>query len=148
MKLHVTPDGYFAISIVSAVLVDTVFPVATTVRYPYSLAGILLIIMGIVIVLVTNTLLLKEKTSVKPFENPRILVTSGPFRWSRNPIYLGMAIALLGIAVILGSLSPFIFPMLFVIMIDQSIIPMEERNLERAFGKEYLDYKATARRWL
>jgi len=78
---------------------------------------------------------------------PNKLVTSGPFRFSRNPNYLGMALLLFGIAILLGNLSAFISPMLFVVLIDIFVIPVEEKNLEKKFGKKYLDYKNRVRRW-
>ncbi len=65
------------------------------IPYPYSLTGLIFIVAGLFSGFVTNSILLKKKTSTKPFGIPDQLVTSGPFKWSRNPIYLGMALALL-----------------------------------------------------
>jgi len=58
-----------------------------------------------------------------------------------------MTLALLGIAILLGSLPPFIFPLVFTIIIDRSFIQNEESKLEKLFGKEYLAYKKRVNRW-
>ena len=142
------PDGYFIILIVMSVLFHFLFPIEKIIYYPFSLIGIILVIGGILVAFVTNSVLLKERTSIKPFENPCELVTSGLFKFSRNPIYLGMMIALFGVEIILGSLFSFIFPIIFVIIINKTIIPVEEKNLERLFGKKYLDYKKKVGRWI
>ncbi len=148
MKILKTPDLLFLTSIGMSILFHYILPILELVSYPYSLIGIVLIIIGMITAFLTNSILLKKGTSIKPFENPSVLVASGPFKFSRNPIYLSMALALLGVAIFLGSLSPFIFPIIFVIMIDRSVIPIEETNLERRFGEEYLDYKTKVNRWV
>ena len=75
-------------------------------------------------------------------------VSGGPYRFSRNPIYLSATITYAGIAVtadsvwVLASLIP------FLIVINRGVIDREEKYLENKFGKDYLDYKASVRRWL
>lgn len=82
------------------------------------------------------------------FETADRLVTSGPFRRSRNPIYLSGVLVSLGIAVFLGSLSPFAIPILIFLTLNMLHIPDEEARLEKLFGKNYLAYKHQVRRWL
>ena len=142
------PDGYFIILLLLSILVHFMYPIVNIVPYPYNLIGIILIITGIIITLKTNFILLRKKTSIKPFETPGVIITSGPFKLSRNPIYSGMTIILLGVETILGSLSPYILPVIFVIIINRLIIPVEEKDLENKFGKKYLDYKTKVRRWI
>jgi protein-S-isoprenylcysteine O-methyltransferase Ste14 len=59
-----------------------------------------------------------------------------------------MAITLFGVSILTGSLVTFIFPLLFIILTEIFVIPTEEKNLERKFGKRYLEYKKQVRRWL
>jgi protein-S-isoprenylcysteine O-methyltransferase Ste14 len=59
-----------------------------------------------------------------------------------------MALALFGAFLFLGSISPFIIWILFIILIDRTVIPLEEKNLEERFGNEYLEYRSKVRRWL
>jgi len=110
--------------------------------------GFILIIFGGVINLWTDLLLKRKRTTVKPYENPTYLITSGPFRISRNPSYLGFAAILLGVAINHGTLITFLSPITFFILMELMFIPFEEKNLERAFGKEYIEYKNQIRRWL
>jgi len=143
-----TPDGYFIILLVMSIVFHYIFPVEKIIFYPYTLIGIILITAGISITFVTNFILLKNRTSIKPIEIPSVLVTSGPFKFSRNPIYLAMALLLFGVEILLGSLSPFLFPIMFIIIINKTFIPIEENKLEQIFGKKYLDYKKKIRRWI
>jgi len=114
-------------------------PLVRLILFPWNLSGIILIIAGIIMTLITNSALLKNRTSIQPFETPDVLLTSGLFKLSRNPLYLGMAIAFAGVVITLGSLSPIIFPVIFVIIIDRVIIPFEENKLEMEFGDKYLE---------
>jgi protein-S-isoprenylcysteine O-methyltransferase Ste14 len=87
-------------------------------------------------------------TPIKPFEVSTHLVTGGMYRVSRNPMYLGMVVVILGIAVLFGSISPFISIPIFVWLIQTNFIRFEEVALEKTFGDEYREYKSLVRRWL
>ena len=90
----------------------------------------------------------KVSTEVKSFDKPTILVTEGPFRISRHPMYLGFVALLLGVAIMLGSLAAFIAPIAMFITLATIFIPFEESMCEETFGQEYLDYKTRVRCWL
>lgn len=79
---------------------------------------------------------------------PNFFVISGPFKLSRYPMYLGMMSILLGIAIFLGSLVTFAFPIIFIMIMEKIFIPLEEENLEKKFGNQYIDYKKRVRRWI
>jgi protein-S-isoprenylcysteine O-methyltransferase Ste14 len=74
--------------------------------------------------------------------------TEGPFRYSRNPAYLSLAMIYAGIAVLRNSLWTILLLPLVVYVIQREVIGREERYLERALGEEYLAYKARVRRWV
>ena len=76
------------------------------------------------------------------------LSTEGPFRYSRNPSYLALAIIYAGIAVLRNSLWAILLLPLVVSVIQREVIGREERYLERTFGEEYLAYKGRVRRWV
>jgi protein-S-isoprenylcysteine O-methyltransferase Ste14 len=76
------------------------------------------------------------------------LTTEGPFRHSRNPSYLALAMVYAGIAVVRNSLWAILLLPLVVSVVQREVIGREERYLERAFGEEYLDYKSRVRRWV
>jgi len=87
-------------------------------------------------------------TPVSPYAPSTKLVTTGVYRLSRNPGYLGMALVYCGIALVTGSLWA-LLPLVPVLgVIDRGVIAREERFLERRFGREYLRYKRRTRRWL
>lgn len=76
------------------------------------------------------------------------LVTNGPFRFSRNPMYLGAVILGLGAALLAGTWSMWLVPIVLFALQNFAIIPFEERSMERTFGEEYRAYKQRVRRWL
>ena len=76
------------------------------------------------------------------------VVQDGPFRYSRNPAYLSLAMIYAGIAVLRNSLWAIVLLPLVVYVIQREVIGREERYLERTFGEEYLDYKGRVRRWV
>ncbi len=117
---------------------------------PYTYLGIPLIIFGVYlnIIWVADVFLKKEKTTTRTHEMPKKLVTYGYFKYTRNPTYLGMALTLLGFSILLGSLITFAFLIVFVYLTDRFTIPIEEKNLEKKFGKKYLAYKKKVRRWV
>ena len=85
-----------------------------------------------------------EKTSVPT----TALVTTGPFRFSRNPLYVSLTLAYLGIAVAAQSLWALALLALVLVVMQQGVIGREERYLERKFGADYLRYKQRVRRWI
>ena len=83
-----------------------------------------------------------------PFSEAKFLVLGGPYQVTRNPMYVGMALVLLGAAVFLASLAPFIVLPLFVLLINNRFILAEEAMLDEVFGEPYREYKRKVRRWL
>lgn len=148
MYKKIMPPIYFVILLVFSIVLNFVFPIERFVIPPYSYLGILLIVFGIVLNMWADSLFREAKTTIKPHEIPTSLLTSGPFKISRNPIYLGMTSILIGTAVILGSLITFFIPILFIIIINMFFIPMEEKKLECMFDSQYDDYKKRVRRWI
>ena len=124
------------------------FPIRKIIIPPYSYFGSMIIIIGIVLNIWSDTLFKKRGTTVKPYELPLHLITTGPFKISRHPMYLGMALILLGFAFSLGSLTAFAYPVAFIILMEIIFIPIEEENLEKKFGEAFLTYKKRVRRWL
>lgn len=90
----------------------------------------------------------RHETPIHPFGTPRCLVTIGPYRYSRNPMYLSLLVMLLGIFVLLGSVTPLIALLAFETIISTRFIDPEERALERRYGDAYRRYKSTVRRWI
>jgi protein-S-isoprenylcysteine O-methyltransferase Ste14 len=92
----------------------------------------------------------KQSTTVNPIkiENASSLVTSGVFKYSRNPMYLGMALILFGLALMFNLIGGIIFTLLFTIYITKFQIRPEEEVMERFFKEDFLKYKQNVRMWL
>ena len=92
----------------------------------------------------------QARTTINPLRpgNTSVLVTSGIYRFTRNPMYVGLACLLTAWAVYLGALWPFFGPLLFVAYINRFQIGPEERVMRGKFGEEYAAYAARVRRWL
>jgi len=147
-KIKDRPDIIFLIYLLIALTLHFVLPIVQLIDWPFRFIGIPLIIIGIWLSVRADGLFKTNKTAIKPFDKPSVLVIEGPFKISRNPMYLGMALALLGEAAILGSLITFLAPVIYFIHMRLSFIPGEERNMEETFGQDYLDYKKRVRRWI
>jgi len=141
-------QAYFIILLILSILLSFAFPAPAVLYAPYTYLGTIIIGFGLAMALWGRALFLKGKTTLSPYEMPTALVTGGPFRISRNPMYLGMAAILLGAAALLGTLIAFAAPVLFAMIIGALFIPNEEQKLERIFGEKYREYKKKVRRWL
>lgn len=113
-----------------------------------SLGGAILILVGFSLIVWAWSLFRKESTTIRPTENPSSMVIRGPYRFTRNPMYLGVTIMLTAIALLVGGLPLFFAPVAFLLTINCVFVPHEERVLEQTFGQSYLDYKKLVRRWL
>jgi protein-S-isoprenylcysteine O-methyltransferase Ste14 len=112
------------------------------------IGGGLLALAGLALLASFNALFQRRGTAVEPWKPTTAIVTSGPYRFTRNPAYLGMAFIYVGIALLgdaLWALAP--LPLVLV-LIDRGVIAREERYLERRFGEEYVGYKRSVRRWI
>ena len=92
----------------------------------------------------------KHKTTINPIkiETASSLVVSGIFNYSRNPMYLGMALILLGLSLKFNLIGGLIFTTLFILFITNFQIKPEEKAMQKIFGEEFLSYKNRVRRWL
>ena len=89
-----------------------------------------------------------NKTTIIPFQDSSFLITNGIYKYTRNPMYLGMLFVQFGIAIYFGSISPFIIPFLFIPIMNSRIIQHEEVMLEKQFGESYMIFKNSVRRWI
>jgi protein-S-isoprenylcysteine O-methyltransferase Ste14 len=144
---RILPPVYFLAALLSMAVLHFVFPVARIFR-PFYFGGGTLILVGVAVILWAARLFSKAGTTIKPFQEPSKLVVGGPYRWSRNPIYLGMVVILIGVGLVLGTLSSFVIVPLFIWLIRKRFILPEEAMLEKSFGFTYAEYKRLIRRWL
>lgn len=108
----------------------------------------LLIVPGLALALRCVLLMRRAGTAVEPWRPSTALVTTGPYRRTRNPIYLAMVIVFLGLAFAIDSLWLVALTALLALVLDRGVIAREERYLKSRFGDAYRDYRAGTRRWL
>jgi protein-S-isoprenylcysteine O-methyltransferase Ste14 len=90
----------------------------------------------------------RRRTAVMPHLPARRLVTDGPYRFTRNPMYLGLALSYTGIALLVDTAWPLVVLPVVLVIIVRYVIRREERHLERTFGDEYRTYRERVGRWL
>ena len=115
---------------------------------PLELAGLAILIAGLVLVLWGLYVFARVRTGIIPMRPATQIVEHGPYRFSRNPMYAGMATAYFGGALIINSGWAFVMLPLVMAALYQLVIKREERYLSSAFPTEYEDYRRRVRRWL
>jgi protein-S-isoprenylcysteine O-methyltransferase Ste14 len=115
---------------------------------PWAYAGAPLVAAGIVIAAIGVFSFKRAGTAVIPFEPSTALVTGGLYRFTRNPMYVGMVSVLIGTGLIFGTMGSWLPIPVFIWIIRNNFILGEERFLEQIFGRQYTDYKSKVRRWL
>jgi protein-S-isoprenylcysteine O-methyltransferase Ste14 len=145
---RIVPPIYLLAALVAAVGLHWYVPIGTVVPSPINLAGVLFGTLGLASILWAADLFRIAGTPIKPFKQSTTLVTSGVYRITRNPMYLGMTLILLGTALLLGSIAAFLPIPLFVWQVRRKFVLPEEAFLGNLFGQQYLEYKARVRRWL
>ncbi|HVX81061.1 MAG TPA: methyltransferase [Devosiaceae bacterium] len=111
--------------------------------------GVLLIVAGLALAIWGVATFRIAGTQLAPHAaTHRALVVEGPFRYSRNPIYLGLLLILVGLPLTAGNALQLLAPIIFFFAIDRLYIPYEESTMARQFGAEYEAYRQRVRRWL
>jgi protein-S-isoprenylcysteine O-methyltransferase Ste14 len=148
MRKKIMPTTYLLVAILLCFGLHFLTPILYIVQSPWNLIGLIPMFLGVWINLSADRALKKAETTVKPFEESNALIQDGIFRWSRNPMYLGFTAILLGISVLLRSLSPYLAVIAFVVSIDLMFIRVEEQMLEEKFGDEWKRYRSRASKWV
>ena len=147
--LKVLPPIWYFIFLVTGLLVHFFVPDARVFTFSYPIVGIVLLIAGQALSMYASSLFSREKTEILPTSTTNTkLVTYGPFAYSRNPMYLGMVLGLLGIAVWVGTLPMFVAAVLDFCILNFVFIPFEEVKMSRIFGASYDSYRHKVRRWI
>lgn len=142
------PPVIAAAYLIAALVLQLVVPGTKLLPAPWHWAGLAVGGAGLALMSWAFLLFQRHDTVIDPVGTPTALVTNGPYRFTRNPMYLGIALALLGVALFAGTAIVLLAPLAFVVTINARFIPRKEANLERAFGAECSDYKRRVRRWL
>jgi protein-S-isoprenylcysteine O-methyltransferase Ste14 len=145
---RIIPPVYLLLANVLLLAMHFLLPIRQLMEGPWRLVGLVPFVSGVAMVSWTIAKFRVTKTTIMPGEVSDRLMTDGPFRLSRNPIYIGMVLILAGQATVLGSLGPWLIIPLFIWIIRRNIIPVEEAMLSGKFGDEYRRYQDRVRRWV
>ena len=129
-------------------LFNRYFPLYHVLSPPLAYGGIIAVMLGIGMAAISAGMFKKAGTGIEPFDDATTLVTAGFYRFTRNPMYLGLFMMLFGVAFLLGSIGALIPMPVFVLIIRNNFVLGEERFLEAVFGHSYLAYKSEVRRWI
>jgi len=148
MKSKLPSPRYLSTFLALSIGLHFVLPIKRIIYLPYTSLGLALFLPGLILNAWTVGQFWKRGTTFDFHGTANELVVDGPFRISRNPIYLSGVMRSLGLAVLLGSLVAFALPIAVWLILDRLYIPSEEAALESLFGQAYLEYKKRVRRWI
>jgi protein-S-isoprenylcysteine O-methyltransferase Ste14 len=146
--IQINPPFYLYAAVLIMIILHLWIPLIQFISYPFTLIGLIPLVYGVVLNLLADASLKKEDTTVKPLLETRVLITTGIYKLTRNPMYLGFGMILLGAAILLGSLLPFIIVFLYPAFMDMIFIRFEEQKLEEKFQGIWTEYKNNVRRWI
>ena len=144
----VRPPLVYLVSIAIGSLLEFAWPLAFLPHALTAPLGILLALAGVIIFIGSVGKFRTAGTPVPGNQPTTAIVRSGPYRFSRNPIYLAFSLLHLGIAIWINSVWLLATLAAAIALMAVIVIPREEEYLERRFGAEYLDYKKSVRRWV
>ena len=142
------PPTYLLSAILVMAVLHFLLPLQQILTFPSRLLGIVPFLIGLTLNLAADGQFKQHMTAVKPSERPTSLITTGVYRVSRNPMYFGFVLILLGIAILTGSLSPLFIVPLFAVLMEVVFIRTEEHIMAVEFGEAWLVYKEQVRRWI
>jgi protein-S-isoprenylcysteine O-methyltransferase Ste14 len=146
--IPIPPPMYYAAGFAAGLLLDAVLALPIGGRPATAVAGVVIGGLGLLLTFAGVTGVVRHRTTIVPHHPVATLITSGAYRWTRNPMYTGLATAYLGIALLAGSWWPVAVWPLVILAVDRLVIRPEERYLGERFGRTYDEYRARVRRWI
>jgi protein-S-isoprenylcysteine O-methyltransferase Ste14 len=144
----IPPPLYYAVGLAAGMAINAVVALPLGGRPATAVAGAVLAVLGLALALAGVAAVLRHRTTIVPRHPVASLLTGGVYRLSRNPMYTGLAIAYLGVALLLDSWWPLALWPLVITAVRQLVIRPEEQYLTQRFGHAYTDYTRRVRRWL
>lgn len=147
-KRKIIPPVYLFAALLLMWLTHRYIPIFQYVYEPVAYLGIIAVLFGITMAGISAGMFKRAGTGLEPFDEATVLVTSGFYRVSRNPMYMGMFLMLLGVAFLMGSIGALLPILIFILIIRNNFVLGEERFMQATFGQQYLQYKSEVRRWI
>lgn len=144
----IDPPFFFMIAVGTELILHYAVPIKQVIPSPYRYLGLLPTVYGTMLNLWADGLFKRYRTTVKPFDKSTKLIVEGPFQFSRNPMYVGMVAILMGLAVLLGSITPFVPVVVMFFILQVLYIPHEEHLLYLTFGNDFIEYRNITPKWI
>lgn len=145
---HVHPPVWLLLHAAAALGLDRWLPIRDVLRSPWTELALVPGLLGALLILWCVVLFRRHDTPILPFTESTALVAAGPYRFSRNPIYVGLVLLLLGLVVLLGTLGPWLVLPSFWLILRQRFVIKEEALLRARFGAAYEAFCAQVPRWI
>jgi protein-S-isoprenylcysteine O-methyltransferase Ste14 len=142
------PPLLYMSALLVGVALQFLVPLAALPKGPSRLAGALALAGGLTLGGWGERTMHRAGTNVHPSKPALALVEAGPFRFTRNPLYLGLTLMYAGVALLIPALWPLLLLIPVLALMNWGVVLREERYLERKFGERYRSYKGRTRRWL
>ena len=144
----VPPPLIYLIGLVLGYLLGLVYPITLLPRVSSFLLGVIVLLVGLTVASSAIRTFRRHRTTTLPTRPAAALVQDGPFRFTRNPMYLSLGISYLGLALMMDSLWVLLLIIPVLAAVNFYVIAREEKYLTRKFGDEYRSYVAKVRRWI
>ncbi|HEX5054218.1 MAG TPA: isoprenylcysteine carboxylmethyltransferase family protein [Planctomycetota bacterium] len=142
------PPLWLVLALLTMVALNCFCPIAVFIGKPEKYVGFVGIGASIVLMVTSARRFQRVGTGIRPFTSAKALVELGAYRFTRNPMYVGLMGSTLGTAVCLGSVSTLLVPPVLFFVLDRRFVRREEAFLREHFGTAYEDYCGRVRRWL
>jgi protein-S-isoprenylcysteine O-methyltransferase Ste14 len=142
------PPVFYFLAIILGLVFDKIYPLSFIFREASLVLGIINITLGVLVIAVGGKIFLKHRQNPSVHASSSQIFQSGIFGYSRNPIYLGMLLLVLGVALQFNILWIAIFMVPLILVMNRLVIEKEEIYLARKFGEKYFEYKKCVRRWI
>jgi protein-S-isoprenylcysteine O-methyltransferase Ste14 len=146
--IFIPPPLYYAAGLAGGMAINGVAPLPLGGRPDTAVAGAVVAALGLALTFAGVAAVVRHRTTIVPHHPVATLLTGGAYRLSRNPMYTGLAIAYLGLAMLFNSWWPLAVWPLIIVTVRQLVIRPEEQYLTQRFGRTYTDYQSRVRRWL
>jgi protein-S-isoprenylcysteine O-methyltransferase Ste14 len=144
----VIPPLAYIVTLAVGLVAHLLRPVPVLPALPARILGVLLFLASAMISIPARRAMHRAGTNIRPDQPTLAIVTDGPFRYTRNPLYLSITILYIAISLLVNALWPLLLLVPLLVLMQEGVIKREERYLEVKFGEPYTSYKARVRRWL
>ncbi|SDE58656.1 methyltransferase family protein [Rhodospira trueperi] len=141
-----TPPMISTIVLIAMFASHFLWPGAVLLPWPWDLVGVVALAAGLGLAVWAMICFVRAGAEARPFEDASVLVVDGPYRFTRNPMYLSIVVSLVGVALVMGTLTPWLGPVAMALWLD-GFTRKEERHVRAALGADYEAYQARVRRW-